>query len=107
MIERPDWTARIEKGWIQRPVIWLSGVRRSGKTMFSQALPQVEFLDCARPSDLPVIAAHHESTGKERDSETGLVTAPGMRLGGRADQFFCGRTPFLRRRLQSGSRDTG
>lgn len=49
MIARSDWTARIEKAWNDRPVVWLSGVRRSGKTILSRSLAGVEFLDCERP----------------------------------------------------------
>ena len=49
MVHRPEWVARIEKAWNERPVVWLSGVRRSGKTILSRSLPDVEYLDCERP----------------------------------------------------------
>ncbi len=32
MIERPIWKERILTAWGEAPIVWLSGVRRSGKT---------------------------------------------------------------------------
>jgi len=36
MIERPFWTQRIYHAWEHRPIVWLSGVRRAGKTTLAQ-----------------------------------------------------------------------
>jgi uncharacterized protein len=47
---RPHWLARIESAWQQRPIVWLAGVRRTGKTTLARALPKVQVLDCELPS---------------------------------------------------------
>jgi predicted AAA+ superfamily ATPase len=53
LIERPFWLDRIEAAWRQAPVVWLAGVRRSGKTTLVQSLgaERVYYLNC----DLPVV----------------------------------------------------
>ncbi len=48
-MDRPFWTARLEAAWERRPVVWLSGVRRTGKTTLARSLPRVEYLDCELP----------------------------------------------------------
>ena len=50
MIERPLWLARLHRAWDSRPVVWLSGVRRVGKTSLSQMLPDAQYLNCDLPS---------------------------------------------------------
>ncbi|MBI5364509.1 MAG: ATP-binding protein [Planctomycetes bacterium] len=49
MQPRPFWTERIESAWRKRPIVWLRGVRRSGKTTLCRSLPSVEYFDCERP----------------------------------------------------------
>ena len=49
MIPRPFWQAVIEQAWARRPVVWLMGVRRVGKTVLARSLPHVEYFDCERP----------------------------------------------------------
>ena len=49
MRERKYWKQLVEKGWKSRPVIWLAGVRRVGKTCLSQSLNNVEYFDCELP----------------------------------------------------------
>ena len=49
MIKRTFWLAGIEAAWKRRPVVWLSGVRRSGKTVLSRSLPLIEYFDCELP----------------------------------------------------------
>jgi hypothetical protein len=48
MVERTYWQRRIEEAWQTRPIVWLRGVRRSGKTTLAQSLPDVEYFDCER-----------------------------------------------------------
>lgn len=48
-ISRKYWEERILNAWTRRSVIWLSGVRRSGKTSLCQSLPEVEYFDCELP----------------------------------------------------------
>ncbi len=38
MINRPYWQDRLEQLWREAPIIWLAGVRRSGKTTLAQSL---------------------------------------------------------------------
>jgi len=49
MVQRRFWLKRIEAAWQQRSVIWLSGVRRAGKTYLCQSLPNIEYFDCELP----------------------------------------------------------
>jgi predicted AAA+ superfamily ATPase len=46
---RKYWLERLEELWRKRPIVWLSGVRRSGKTTLAQMLPEVEYFDCELP----------------------------------------------------------
>ena len=50
MIERAFWKDRIESAWKSRSIVWLAGVRRSGKTVLVQSLDGVEYFDCELPS---------------------------------------------------------
>ena len=52
MINRPYWIERIEAAWKETPIVWLSGVRRVGKTTLAQALgsERILYVNC----DLPV-----------------------------------------------------
>lgn len=53
MIQRPQWKERIFDAWEQAPIVWLSGVRRSGKTTLAESLKaseEVLYVNC----DLPV-----------------------------------------------------
>lgn len=47
--QRRFWLEKIEKAWQRRSVLWLSGVRRVGKTYLCQSLPQIEYFDCELP----------------------------------------------------------
>lgn len=49
MVQRHFWLDRIRKGLKERSVLWLSGVRRAGKTMLCQSLPNIEYFDCELP----------------------------------------------------------
>lgn len=49
VIKRKYWIANIEKAWQERSIVWLSGVRRAGKTILSQSLPRVDYFDCELP----------------------------------------------------------
>ncbi len=46
---RTFWTSIIEKGWQKRSIIWLSGVRRVGKTFLCKSLQNIEYFDCELP----------------------------------------------------------
>jgi len=49
MRKRRFWIETLENAWRRRPVVWLSGVRRAGKTTLSQSLPGIEYFDCELP----------------------------------------------------------
>jgi predicted AAA+ superfamily ATPase len=50
MIKRPFWAGRIAEAWKRRPVLWLSGVRRVGKTTLARMMGPGTFLNCDLPS---------------------------------------------------------
>ncbi|HSB77720.1 MAG TPA: AAA family ATPase [Candidatus Methylomirabilis sp.] len=39
----------VEAAWKERPLVWLSGVRRVGKTCLSQSLQDIAYFDCELP----------------------------------------------------------
>jgi predicted AAA+ superfamily ATPase len=49
MVKRQFWLDRIDSAWKRRSVLWLSGVRRAGKTVLCQSLPRIEYFDCELP----------------------------------------------------------
>lgn len=49
MVKRDFWQTRIEQAWEERPILWLTGVRRVGKTTLSRNLPAVAYFDCELP----------------------------------------------------------
>jgi len=50
MIERPFWIQRIRQAWEKRPIVWLSGVRRAGKTTLAQMFSTAVYQNCDLPS---------------------------------------------------------
>jgi predicted AAA+ superfamily ATPase len=50
MIERPFWLQRIRQAWEKRPIIWLSGVRRAGKTTLARMFSKAVYFNCDLPS---------------------------------------------------------
>ena len=54
MIQRPFWIQRIERVWQFRSIVWLAGVRRSGKTTLAKSLGEdrILYVNC----DLPISA---------------------------------------------------
>ena len=50
MVRRTYWLSAIEALWREKSIVWLSGVRRAGKTFLCQSLPDSEYLDCELPS---------------------------------------------------------
>jgi len=52
MIKRTLWQDRIQQAWTQRSIVWLSGVRRVGKTTLTRMLPEAVYLNCDLPSTL-------------------------------------------------------
>ena len=50
MIERDIWLRRLQRAGSRRPVVWLSGVRRVGKTTLARMLPGAVYMNCDLPS---------------------------------------------------------
>ncbi|MBI1789828.1 MAG: ATP-binding protein [Acidobacteria bacterium] len=46
MVRRGFWLRRIEQAWARRPVIWLFGARRAGKTVLAQSIAGADYYDC-------------------------------------------------------------
>jgi len=51
VIERPYWLRRIRAAWKKRPIVWLAGVRRVGKTTLAQMLADAVYVNCDLPSE--------------------------------------------------------
>ncbi|MFH1283772.1 MAG: AAA family ATPase [bacterium] len=49
MVRRTFWIDRIQKLWKRRSIIWLSGVRRIGKTFLCKSLSNILYFDCELP----------------------------------------------------------
>jgi len=52
MIPRPFWLERIQHAWKQAPIMWLSGVRRVGKTSLARSMfsDHCVFINCDTPA---------------------------------------------------------
>jgi predicted AAA+ superfamily ATPase len=50
MKQRPFWMQKIEQAWRTRSVVWLSGVRRVGKTTLAKMFNEAVYLNCDLPS---------------------------------------------------------
>ena len=50
MIRRRFWLARVAEAWRRRPLVWLSGARRTGKTTLARMLEPETYLNCDLPS---------------------------------------------------------
>jgi uncharacterized protein len=48
-VERPFWISRLHQAWEKAPIVWLTGVRRAGKTTLAKELPEALFLNCDLP----------------------------------------------------------
>lgn len=49
MVTRHFWIEHIQKAWQRRSIVWLTGVRRVGKTILTQSVPDIEYFDCELP----------------------------------------------------------
>jgi hypothetical protein len=52
MLSRPFWLRRIAAAWKEAPIVWLCGVRRSGKTVLAESLglDKTLFINCDLPA---------------------------------------------------------
>lgn len=49
-IPRPSWRRRVEEAWKNVPIVWLTGVRRVGKTTLAKGIEGAMYLNCDLPS---------------------------------------------------------
>jgi predicted AAA+ superfamily ATPase len=49
-IQRPFWQNKMEKIWSKSPIVWLAGVRRSGKTTLANSIKGAAYFNCDLPS---------------------------------------------------------
>lgn len=49
MVNRKFWHNAIESAWEERSIVWLTGVRRAGKTTLARSLGDVAYYDCELP----------------------------------------------------------
>ena len=49
MGSREFWIRRIERAWALAPIVWLTGVRRVGKTTLAKAFADAAYLNCDLP----------------------------------------------------------
>ncbi len=49
MVTRRFWIDAVERAWDRRSVVWLAGVRRSGKTTLCRSLEEIDYFDCELP----------------------------------------------------------
>jgi predicted AAA+ superfamily ATPase len=97
MVERPHWLARIGQAFQEAPVVWLSGVRRVGKTVLAGSLGADRFLNCDLPSSverlrdpesffrgvgegLVVLDEVHQLADPSRILKIGADAFPGVRI---------------------------
>ncbi|MCH8072721.1 MAG: ATP-binding protein [Proteobacteria bacterium] len=52
MIRRSIWLDQIQQAWSRRSIVWLSGVRRVGKTTLARMLPGAVYMNCDLPATL-------------------------------------------------------
>ncbi|MEE9322239.1 MAG: ATP-binding protein [Granulosicoccus sp.] len=50
MINRPLWLNQVQQAWARRSIVWISGVRRVGKTTLTRMLPDAVYMNCDLPS---------------------------------------------------------
>lgn len=50
MEKRHSWITALERAWQRHRIVWLSGVRRTGKTTLCKSLPDIRYFDCELPS---------------------------------------------------------
>ncbi len=50
MNDRRPWADLILDAWASRPICWLQGVRRTGKTVLAKSIADTDYYDCELPS---------------------------------------------------------
>jgi len=93
MESRPFWIERINRLWTQRSIVWLSGVRRVGKTSLCRQMPEGLYFNCDLPSVQRQLAdpeAFFAQYGRETPlllDEVHRIADPALALKIAADEY--------------------
>ncbi len=52
LVKRPSWLEKINSLWKKTSIVWLSGVRRSGKTTLVKEIKDATYINCDLPSEV-------------------------------------------------------
>ena len=66
MVQREWWQEKLESAWKERSIVWLSGVRRAGKTILCQSLPDTDYFDCELPRTRRLLDDPEDFLGQHR-----------------------------------------
>lgn len=66
MKTRIYWLKLIEERWSSKSILWLAGVRRSGKTVLCKSIPDAEYFDCELPRVRRLIVDPEAFLGEHR-----------------------------------------
>jgi uncharacterized protein len=91
-VQRGFWAAEIARAFEQRTIVWLAGVRRSGKTTLVQGLPDASYHDCElarvrRALEEPELFFRNAAAGTIVLDEIHRLTNPSEVLKVAADHF--------------------
>ncbi|MBN2235243.1 MAG: AAA family ATPase [Opitutales bacterium] len=56
MVDRPFWVERVEEAWQMVPIVWLTGVRRVGRTCLARHWEDAEYINCDLPRNRMLLA---------------------------------------------------
>ena len=93
MKARSFWIERIEALWRIKPIVWLSGVRRVGKTSLCRLMPTGHFFNCDLPStqrqlsDPEAFFAQYKRDAPLLLDEVHRIADPALALKIAADEF--------------------
>ena len=66
MVQRKWWQEKLENAWKERSIVWLSGVRRAGKTLLCQSLLDTDYFDCELPRTRRLLDDPEDFLGQHR-----------------------------------------
>jgi hypothetical protein len=92
MQARPFWLDEIARLWEQKSIVWLSGVRRVGKTSLCRQIPNGHYFNCDLPSvqrqlaDPEMFFAQHRADAPLLLDEVHRIADPALALKIAADE---------------------
>ena len=92
MVQRKWWQEKLENAWKERSIVWLSGVRRAGKTLLCQSLLDTDYFDCELPRTRRLLDDPEDFLGQHRGrrvilDEIHRLSNPSQLLKIAADQY--------------------